>query len=87
MKFLQSAVPANVASFGQGLYAAVVSGLFMGIALFAAGPLYAAFAERAYLAMALLCAAGAFFAIGLNRHWQGGLVVWTIPTDRAVRGA
>ena len=74
MKFLQAAVPANVASFGQGLYFAI-SGLFMGIALFAAGPLYAAFAGRAYLAMALLCAAGALFALGLHRRWQGGLVV------------
>ena len=75
MKFLQSAVPAHFASFGQGLYAAVVSGLFMGIALFAAGPLYAAFAGRAYLAMALLCAAGGLFALALNRRWQGGLLV------------
>ncbi|MDP9137286.1 MAG: MFS transporter [Pseudomonadota bacterium] len=75
MKFLQSAVPAHLASFGQGLYFAVASGLFMGLALFAAGPLYAAFAGRAYLAMALLCAGGAIFAAGLNRRWQGGLVV------------
>ena len=71
MKFLQSAVPANVANFGQGLYSAVVSGIFMGIALFAAGPLYAALAGQAYMVMALLCAAGALFAIGLHRRWKG----------------
>ncbi len=71
MKFLQSAVPASVASFGQGLYAALVSGLFMGIALFATGPLYAELAGQAYMVMALLCTAGAFFAIGLHRRWKG----------------
>jgi PPP family 3-phenylpropionic acid transporter len=75
MKFLQAAVPKSAANFGQGLYVAIVSGLFMGLALLLAGPLYAALAGRAYLAMALLCAVGILLAFKLEQRWNGGLLI------------
>jgi MFS transporter, PPP family, 3-phenylpropionic acid transporter len=52
--FVGRAVPETQAGTAQALYASVTSGIAMGGAMLAAGPLYTAYAGRAYWAMALL---------------------------------
>lgn len=74
MHFLTRAVPEDRAATAQGLYAAVVAGLVMGLATVASGPLYRALAGEAYGVMAVLALIGAACAYLLMRHWRGGLV-------------
>jgi PPP family 3-phenylpropionic acid transporter len=74
MHFLTQAVPEDRAATAQGLYAAVVAGLVMGLATIASGPLYRALAGEAYGVMAVLALIGAACAYLLMRHWRGGLV-------------
>ena len=74
MHFLTRAVPEDRAATAQGLYAAVVAGLVMGLATIASGPLYRALAGEAYGVMAVLALIGAACAYLLMRHWRGGLV-------------
>jgi PPP family 3-phenylpropionic acid transporter len=73
--FLTHAVPEDRAATAQGIYAACVAGLAMGLATIASGPLYRMFAGEAYAAMALLALISVFSAGLLMRRWQGGLVV------------
>jgi PPP family 3-phenylpropionic acid transporter len=74
MHFLTRAVPEDRAATAQGLYAAVVAGLIMGLATIASGPLYRALAGEAYGVMSVLGLIGAACAYLLMRHWRGGLV-------------
>ncbi|HWM32492.1 MAG TPA: MFS transporter [Methyloceanibacter sp.] len=74
MHFLTRAVPEDRAATAQGLYAAVVAGLVMGLATVASGPLYRALAGEAYGVMAVLALIGAACAYLLMRYWRGGLV-------------
>jgi MFS transporter, PPP family, 3-phenylpropionic acid transporter len=67
MYWLSRAVPLSAAASAQGLYAAVSAGLGSGVVMIAAGVLYAAFAGRAFLFMALLSAAGLVAAASLGR--------------------
>ncbi len=46
--------PRRLTATAQGLYSAISGGVIMGLAVFAAGQLYAAFEAKAYLAMVLL---------------------------------
>ena len=73
--FMAHAVPEDRAATAQGLYAAVVAGLALGLVTIACGPLYRLFAGEAYGAMALLALIGAVSAFLLMRRWHGGLVV------------
>jgi MFS transporter, PPP family, 3-phenylpropionic acid transporter len=75
MHFLTQAVPEDRAATAQGVYAALVVGLFGGLVTLASGPLYQALNGEAYGAMAVLALIGAVCAFLLMRHWQGGLVV------------
>jgi MFS transporter, PPP family, 3-phenylpropionic acid transporter len=70
MHFLSRAVPLSAAATAQSLYAAVSSGLGSGLVMVAAGTLYAAYDEGAYLFMALLSAVGLLLAIGLRRVFR-----------------
>jgi PPP family 3-phenylpropionic acid transporter len=76
--FLTHAVPEDRAATAQGLYAAFVAGLVLGIVTVASGPLYRALAGEAYAVMALLALIGAVSAFLLMRRWHGGLVVGSI---------
>ncbi|MFV0298213.1 MAG: MFS transporter [Hyphomicrobiaceae bacterium] len=66
LHILARLVPSHAAGTAQALYASVGSGIGLGLATMAAGPLYAAYGGRAYLAMALL--AGVSIAAGLALH-------------------
>ncbi len=59
-------VPPAQASTAQALYASVTAGIGLGFATLLAGPLYATWGGRAYLAMALLA------AVGLAASWVLG---------------
>jgi PPP family 3-phenylpropionic acid transporter len=76
--FLTHAVPEDRAATAQGLYAAFVAGLVLGIVTVASGPLYRALAGEAYAVMALLALIGALSAFLLMRRWHGGPVVASI---------
>jgi PPP family 3-phenylpropionic acid transporter len=67
MHWLSRAVPRSAAASAQSLYAAVSAGLGSGVVMIAAGALYAAFAGRAFLFMALLSAAGLMAVARLGR--------------------
>ena len=56
--YVARALPAELSASGQALYSGVGSGLVLGLALAAAGPLYEAMAGRAYLVMAAMSVAG-----------------------------
>jgi len=76
--FMTHAVPEDRAATAQGLYAAVVAGLVLGLATIACGPLYRTFAGEAYAVMAVLAIIGAGSAYALMRRWRGGLIVRTV---------
>lgn len=65
LHFLMQNVPAALRNSAQGLYTACSAGLFLMLATVMAGPLFDAFAGRAYLAMAAmsLIAAGLAFIV------------------------
>lgn len=69
--FISESVPESCAATAQGLYASVTAGIAMGAAMTAAGPLYAAFGGRAYLAMAIMGAVGTAGALLLMSRWRG----------------
>jgi len=60
-------VPEAQAGTAQAVYASATSGILLGGATLLAGPLYAAWGGRAYLAMAALAAVGLLAALGLER--------------------
>lgn len=70
--FVSRAVPAGLSATAQSLYAAVVMGLGLGLALLASGPLYAAHGGEAFLAMAVLALVGALLARLLPGGGLGG---------------
>lgn len=55
MKFIRQSVPPALSATGQGVYTALSAGVLTALAMFASGPLYAAFGGMAYLAMAAMC--------------------------------
>jgi PPP family 3-phenylpropionic acid transporter len=72
MYFILAAVPPRLAATAQSLYAVGTGGIFMGLATFAAGPLYAAYHGRVYLMMSAMALVGLAFAFLLQRAWHGG---------------
>jgi PPP family 3-phenylpropionic acid transporter len=72
MAFLQRAVPAGAMTLAQSLYYGLASGLPVALVYQVAGVLYERAGAQAYLAMAILSAAGCLAALGLARHWRGG---------------
>ena len=68
--FIGRAVPEDQAGTAQALYASVTGGIAMGGAMLIAGPLYAAYAGRAYWAMAVLAAVALVASLALIRVWR-----------------
>ena len=60
-------VPEAQGGTAQAVYGSATSGILLGGATLLAGPLYAAWGGRAYLAMAALAAVGLLAALGLKR--------------------
>jgi PPP family 3-phenylpropionic acid transporter len=72
MHFIGHAVPRAQAGTAQALYASVTSGIAMGGAMLISGPLYAAYAGRAYWAMAavgLLALAASLALLKTQPRW------------------
>lgn len=67
MRFLLQYMPEHLRNSAQGLYAACSAGLFMMLATAAAGPLFAAYAGHAYLAMAAMSLVASGLAYLLTR--------------------
>lgn len=76
--FLTQAVPEDRGATAQGIYAAAVAGLALGLATIASGPLYQWLAGQAYAVMALLALIGVFSAFFLMQRWRGERVVGPI---------
>ena len=74
MYFIANAVPPRLAATAQSLYAVVCNGVIMGLATFAAGPVYSAYGGRTYLMMAAMGVVAAVFALWLSRAWHGGRI-------------
>jgi len=81
MYFLSQAVPEDRGATAQGIYAAVVAGLVLGVVTIACGPLYRSLAGEAYAVMALLAPVGAVSAVLLTRRWSGERVVGPIQVQ------
>jgi PPP family 3-phenylpropionic acid transporter len=84
---LTHAVPEDRAATAQGIYAAAVAGLAMGLATIASGPLYRVFGTEAYAAMAVLAFISVLCAALLTRRWHGGLVVAPLDLHPQSAGA
>ena len=72
MYFILKAVPPRLSATAQSLYAVMSSGIVMGLATYASGPLYAAYGGRTYLLMAAMGLVTIVFALWLQRVWHGG---------------
>ena len=86
ISFLSQAVPEDHGATAQGVYAAVVAGLVLGLATIACGPLYQSLAGEAYAVMAVLALIGAASAVFLMRRWRGERVVGPDPGSAPERG-
>jgi MFS transporter, PPP family, 3-phenylpropionic acid transporter len=72
MYFILKSVPPRLAATAQSLYAVCSSGIAMGLATLASGPLYAAYGGRAYLLMSAMGLCSLVLALMLMRRWHGG---------------
>ena len=81
MYFLAQAVPEDRSATAQGVYAAVVAGLGLGLVTIACGPLYRSLGGEAYAVMAGLAALGVLSAALLLRRWDGSRVVGPISVQ------
>jgi PPP family 3-phenylpropionic acid transporter len=72
MYFILKSVPPRLAATAQSLYAVCSSGIAMGLATLASGPLYAAYGGRAYLLMSAMGLGSLILALILMRRWHGG---------------
>lgn len=69
--FITEAVPKEMTGTAQGLYASAGTGLFMGAAILASGPLYGALGGSAYLVMAGVGALSLLLSLVLWFAWNG----------------
>jgi PPP family 3-phenylpropionic acid transporter len=74
MYFILKAVPPRLAATAQSVYAVGANGIAMGLATFAAGPIYAAYHGRVYLLMSAMGLVAFSFAWALHRTWHGGRI-------------
>lgn len=74
MYFVLQAVPPRLAATAQSLYAVCSSGLAMGFATYASGPLYASFGGHAYLLMSAMGLVSVLFSMGLGQAWSGARI-------------
>lgn len=85
--FMTHAVPEDRAATAQGVYAAIVAGLVLGMVTIACGPLYQALVGQAYAVMAVLAITGAAGAWRLMQLWRGGPVVAALPSQPQSAGS
>ncbi|WP_142848353.1 3-phenylpropionate MFS transporter [Telmatospirillum sp. J64-1] len=71
MHFLVQAAPRAVSARAQSLYYSITTGVASGLAMLAAGPLYAAFGGASFLVMAAISVLAVAMAWRLMRRWQG----------------
>ena len=69
--FMARAVPHRCAGAAQGIYSAIGSGMFTGMATLAAGQLYPVLGGGTFLVMAGISTAGFAAALVLSRTWDG----------------
>lgn len=81
MYFILKAVPPRLAATAQSLYAVASSGIALGLATLAAGPLYGAYGGRAYLLMSAMGVGAALFAYALDKRWDGTRITNAEPED------
>ena len=74
MYFIVKAVPPRLTATAQSLYAVCWSGMAMGFATLACGPLYAHFGGLTYLLMSLMGVGATVFAFLLDRRWSGARI-------------
>ena len=75
MGFMQRALPASGMALAQSVFAAIAGGAVHAVAFQLAGLLYARLGQHAFLAMAVLSAAGLIATLLLARQWKGELLV------------
>ena len=71
MHFIARAVPPHLVGTAQSIYSAVTVGIFMAVAQFASGHLFAAFGASGYLLMSVCSGAALLAALVLGRLWNG----------------
>jgi PPP family 3-phenylpropionic acid transporter len=74
MYFILKAVPPRLTATAQSLYAVCSSGIVLGLATFACGPLYATFGGRTYLLMSAMGLGATLFALWLDKAWNGARI-------------
>jgi PPP family 3-phenylpropionic acid transporter len=74
MYFIVKAVPPRLSATAQSLYAVMSSGVVMGLATYASGPLYERFGGRTYLLMAAMGLVTIVTSLWLARAWHGGRI-------------
>jgi PPP family 3-phenylpropionic acid transporter len=74
MYFIVKAVPPRLSATAQSLYAVMSSGVVMGLATYASGPLYERFGGRTYLLMAAMGLVTVVTSLWLARAWHGGRI-------------
>jgi PPP family 3-phenylpropionic acid transporter len=74
MHFIARAVPRSHAVRAQGLYSALSMGALLGVAMMAAGWLFAQVGGLAFLLGTALCAGSLASGLALARRWDGGLL-------------
>ena len=77
MYFILKAVPPRLSATAQSLYAVMSSGVVMGLATYASGPLYTLYGGRTYLLMAAMGVGAIAFAWRLEHRWHGGRITQT----------
>ncbi len=70
--FVARAVPDDVSGTVQALYATFASGVAMGFATFASGPLFKSYAGGAYFAMSLIAVSAMMAAVYIRARWNQG---------------
>jgi PPP family 3-phenylpropionic acid transporter len=72
--FVARAVPDDVSGTVQALYATFASGVAMGFATYASGPLFQTFAGAGYAAMSLIAAVSLSAALFIRARWHGATI-------------
>lgn len=81
MYFILKAVPPRLAATAQSLYAVSSSGIALGFATLACGPLYASYGGRTYLLMSAMGLGATAFAFVLGKIWHRGRITQSEGED------
>jgi PPP family 3-phenylpropionic acid transporter len=82
MYFILKAVPPRLSATAQSLYTVFSSGIVLGLATLACGPLYEHFGGRTYLLMAAMGLGSMIFAWKLSQTWSGARITnRDVPED------